>query len=345
MPESQSERTILDFYTYPSVGGDDWRYAFQTAQVRALEMQMLTRATLMDMANASDFASAAASLGASEYALAQGGRDFGAVEVVLQQRRAAVRERFADWMLDQRVVALFKSRDDFANLRLAVRRVVADVPIGTDYSPEGNVPPDTLRQAFEEEDYAALPEYAREAIEQGVLAYYQNKDIRQIDHAIDRVQADYRIRTAEELGSVFLLNLFRIEIDLTNLRTMLRLKFTEAEPRTVLLDGGFVELERFRCGLDLGYESLGPLFFVTPYHRLVEAGAAYVASEQSFLKIEQQCEEHLTGFLKSTVQITAGPQPIIAYLLMKEQEIRMMRLILTAKRNNLEAKVIVERVS
>ena len=35
---------------------------------------------------------------------------------------------------------------------------------------------------------------------------------------------------------------------------------------------------------------------------------------------EQQCEEHLTGFLKSTIQITAGPQPIIAYLLLKEND-------------------------
>ncbi len=344
MPETQSEKTILDFYTYPSVGGDDWRYAFQTAQVRALETQMLTRATLMDMANASEFSSAAASLSATEYAVGQGAGG-SEVEAMLQQRRAAARTLFADWMLDRPVVALFKSRDDFANLRLAVRRVVADVPIGTDYSAEGNVPPDVLRQAFEEEDYAALPEYAREAIERGVLAYYQNKDIRQIDYAIDRVQTDYRVRTADELGSIFLLNLFRIQIDLTNVRTMLRLKFTEAEPRTVLLDGGFVELERFRRGLDLGYESLGPLFFVTPYHRIVETGAGYVASDQSFLKIEQLCEEHLTGFLKSTVQITAGPQPIIAYLLRKEQEIRMVRLVLTAKRNNLEAKVIVERVS
>jgi len=50
-------------------------------------------------------------------------------------------------------------------------------------------------------------------------------------------------------------------------------------------------------------------------------------SNESFLKIEQQCEEYVTGFLKSTVTITAGTQPLIAYLLLKELEIRTVRLI------------------
>jgi len=104
-------------------------------------------------------------------------------------------------------------------------------------------------------------------------------------------------------------------------------------------------LERLERGAELGYEALAPLFFVTPYYRLVDAGAVYLNSNKSFLKLEQQCEQHLTGFLKSTVQITTGPQPIIAYLLLKENEIRTVRLILTAKKNNLGTKLILDRIS
>jgi V/A-type H+-transporting ATPase subunit C len=346
MPETQSEKTILGFFTYPSIGGDDWSYAFETAQVRALEMQMLTRAAIMDMANAPDFASASASLSATEYTLGQGAGD-AETEAMLRQRRAAVREQFAEWIHegDRGLVELFKSRDDFVNLRLALRRTLTDRPVGSDYSEEGNVPPDLFAQVFEEENYEAFPAYLREATEQAVLAYYQNKEIPQIDHTIDRVQSAYRLRTARKLGSTFLLNLFQIQIDLTNMCTMLRLKFTEAEQRNVFLDGGFIELERFRHGLDVGYESLGQLFFTTPYHRLVDIGAGYVASNESFLKIEQQCEEYVTGFLRSTVTITAGTQPIVAYLLQKEQEIRTVRLILTAKRNLLDTKLILDRLT
>ena len=60
--------------------------------------------------------------------------------------------------------------------------------------------------------------------------------------------------------------------------------------------------------------------------------------------MEQQCDEFLSGFLGSTIQVTAGPQPIIAYLLMKEDEIRRVRLILTAKKNLLDTKLILDRL-
>ena len=338
-------QTVLDFYMYPPVGEDDWRYAFQTAQVRALETRMLSAATLRDMANAEDFEQAADLLASSDYALPHGGRNFAEIENTLQTRRSAVRMLFEDLMIDKSAVELFKSRNDFANLRLALRRVLTEKPIGADYSSDGNVSPEVLEQVLGEENYGLFPDYMTEATEQAVLAYYENKDIRRIDYAIDRLQAEYNLRKAHQLESLFLIGLFRIQIDLANIRTMLRLKFTESEYRDVFLKGGFIELGRLERAVDAGYESQGQLFFSLPYHRLVETGSGYLASDESFLKLEKQCENYLTGFLKTTAQVTAGPQPVIAYLLMKEIEIRNVRLILTAKKNSLDIKLILDRIS
>ncbi len=346
-----AEQAILDFYMYPPVGDDDWRYAFETAQVRALETQMLPKATLLDMTNAENFEQAVDLLAASEYALPHstghltaGSKNFAEVENVLQLRRSAVRELFEQLMIDKSIVELFRTRDDFANLRLALRRTLTEKPLGTDYSSDGNVPPEIFEEVFEQENYELLPTYMRWAIEQAVVAYYQDKDVRRIDYAIDQFQAQYNLTTARRLKSLFLLGLFRIQIDLTNIRTMLRLKFTESEQRNVFLKGGFIELERLEKALDTGYESQGQLFFVLPYHQVVETGANYLMSDGSFLIAERQCEEFLTGFLKTTIQITAGPQPIIAYLLMKENEIRTVRLILAAKKNSLDTKLILDRL-
>ncbi|MBM4024347.1 MAG: V-type ATPase subunit [Planctomycetes bacterium] len=348
MAEMQLDKTDLrihDFFTYPPVGEDDYRYMFQTAQVRSMETQMLTRTAVLDMANASDFASSASSLSGTEYTLPQGAGPL-EIEAVLRQRRTVVRRLFEDLMLDERIVEVFRSRDDYANLRLVLRRVLTDKPVGTDYSPEGNVPPEQLRQAFEEQNYALLPPYLQAATDQAVLAFYQNKDIRQIDSAIDHAQTAYKLETARTAdGNVFLTNLFRLQVDLTNLRTMLRAKLLQADPRDVFLEGGFVEMDRLRQGLDMPYEALGALFFSTPFHAVVDAGAGYLALNGSFLKVEQQCDEYLLGYLRQTGQIAAGPQPVIAFFLAKEHEIRAVRLILTAKRNNLDTKLILDRLA
>ena len=344
-----AEQPVLDFHTYPPVGADDWRYAYQCAQVRTLEMQLLTQAAILDLANVQNFDQAADLLSSTEYALprssVRGGRTFTEMETILLARRKAVRDLFADLIIDKPIVELFKTRDDFANLRLALRRTLTEKPIATDYSPDGNVPPERFEEAFGQENYEVFPDYIRQAAEQAVLAYYQNKDVRRLDHAIDRLQAEYNLKTACRQNSIFLLGLFKIQIDLTNIRTILRLKFTESEQADVFLKGGFIPLPRLNHVLELSYDAMAPLFFATPYHNIVQAGANYLTSDKSFLRVEQQCDEYLTGFLKSTVKITAGPQPIIAYLLMKEHEIRTVRLILTAKKNNLDTKLILDRIS
>lgn len=337
-------QAVVDFYRYPPVGGDDWRYAFVTARVRALETQMLTRSTLLDMANAAGYEQAAELLSSGDYALGRAQTDFGELENVLRSRRSAIRNLFEGLMIDKSIVELFRSRTDFANMRLALRRVLTGKVPGDDYSDEGNVSPEQLAEVFEGENYHLLGDYLAEAVEQAVLSYYQDKDIRRIDYTLDAAQAGHNLTVAAKLGSVFLLGLFRIQVDLNNVRTMLRLKFTDSQQRNVFLPGGYIELERLIRGLNVGPEVVAPLFFATPYFEVVQSGASYLASDKSFLKIEQQCDEYLAGFLKSTIQITAGPQPIIAYLLLKEDEIRKLRLILTAKRSHLNPKLILDRL-
>jgi len=285
------EQSILDIFTYPSVGGDDWRYTYETAVVRALEIQMLNKAALLDMANAESFEQALELLSSTEYAVPAGAGNFAEVEDMLSSRRTAVRSLFEDLMIDKSIVKLFNSRDDFANLRLVVRRVVTNRPVGTDYSSDGNVGPEQFEQVFAEENYELLPDYMRQAAEQAVLGYYQDKRIVRIDFAIDRFQAKYNLKRAKGLKSIFLTNLFRLRIDLTNIRTMLRLKFTESALRNVFLPGGFIEIERLQAGLDADYQALGALFFVTPHHRIVESAASYLSANNSFLNLEQQCQE------------------------------------------------------
>ncbi|MHC4216336.1 MAG: V-type ATPase subunit [Planctomycetota bacterium] len=338
------EQGLIDFYRYPAIGPEDWRYVWATAQVRVLETLMLTRSTLLSMADASDLGGAVELLGSTEYAM--GGRSPGLaqIEEVLLGRRGAVRELFIDLMLDSELVEILKAREDFANMRLAVRRVVTERPVGTDYSDAGSVPAEQFEEIFEQEDYESFPDYLQEAVEEAILGYYQNKDIRQIDYGIDKVASAYKLGAAADIGSVFLLSLFRTQIDLTNIRTMLRVKMADRDEKNLFIPGGFVETDRFVHGLEVGYEALATLFYPTPYHGVVDGGVSYLMSEQSFLHLEKGCQDYLMGFLKTTRVIAAGPQPVIAYLIMKENEIRTVRMVLTCKKNRMDTKFILDRL-
>lgn len=342
-----AQQPVLNFSTYPAIEGEDWRYAFASGQVRVLETLMLSRSLLMEIVNAESFDAGVDMLNNTEYALPQGERSSEQVEEMLTGRRHQLRNHFDKLMLDDRIIELFHARQDFANLRLALRRKLTDKPIGNDYSHEGSVSIDDFIHAVDEEDYAFLPFYMREAIEAGVMGYYKDRDIRGIDFGIDHYQNEYSLRTAEEINSGFLLELFRMNADLTNLKTMLRVKFTQLGSgfnSDMFLDGAYIHYDKLRHAVESAYDSIPVIFYTTPYHEILERGIAYLVENNSFVRFEQRCEQHILGYLNSTIQITAGHQPVVAYLIKKENEIRRVRLILTAKKNKLDNKLVQDRL-
>lgn len=334
----------ISFYRYPPIGPEDWRYAYPTAKVRVLELAMIPRGTFVDMANAGSLAEAAELLAGTDYTV-DANADSQQIEQMLMNCRTQSRQLFSDLILDEGILSFLRAREDFANMKLAIRRVVTERPLGLDYSNEGNVPAEEFEEIFEQENYERFPDYLQDAVEAAVLGYYENKDIRRIDYEIDRVQSAWRVQQAVKSKNVFCLSLVRVRIDLDNIRTMLRLKMAERDEETkFFLPGGFVDAEKCVQGLDAGYEAIGALFYATPYFELLEASIPYLRSEKSFLKLEKECEDFVKGFLKTSRSIAAGPQPVVAYFLMKEAEVRTVRMMLTGKKNGLTPKLLLDRL-
>ena len=338
------EQPVVHFNLYPPLGPEDWEYTFAVAQVRTLEEKMLSLAFLTEMANANQIGDVIEMLGGTEYAI-ESSANFEEIEQMLCNRRTEARYLFKHLMADEKIVEFVMARSDFVNMRLAIRRLVLEKPLGTDYCSYGNIPIEEFEQVFEQEDYSTLPVYLQEGVEAGVLGYYKNKNVRDIDIAIDKAEAEFQLENAKEIGSIFLVELQKMYIDLSNIRTMLRLKFTESQDTDVFMPGGYIEATRFIQSIDSEYDAIPQTFAATPYGYIVEIGVSYLQKENSFLKLEAACDGHLLGFLKTTREITAGPQPIIAYMLAKEHEIRMVRMVLTAKRNGLEPQLILDRLA
>jgi len=337
------QQNILHFSLYPPIGEDDWRYTFATAQVKSLSEKFFDSASFAEMANSGSFAEAVELLGGTDYAISASASNE-EIEKLLCDRRRETKKLISQLLIDEKIIEFLRARSDFANMRLAIRRLVLEKPLGSDYCDQGNIPVDQYELVFVQEDYTALPTYLQEAVEAGVLGYYKNKNVRDIDIAIDKVEAEFQLENAKQAGSIFLVELMKMYIDITNIRTMMRLKFTETQDRDVFMPGGYIDPARLGQMIDIGYDGLAQAFAATPYYAILEAGAGYMQSNNSFLKLEAAAERHFLGFLKTADQITAGHQPIVAYLLRKEHEIRMVRMVLACKKAQIEHKVIHDRI-
>ena len=205
-----------------------------------------------------------------------------------------------------------------------------------------------MKEIFETEKYETLPEDMSEAIQQGIVAYYDLKNPRSIDLAVDRGAMLYRRQQARLLKNEYLLALCGLVADLNNIRSMARIKWLE-EDRKLLeqayLPGGSVELPRLQSALNSPWETIAGMFFATPYAELIEHGLASLAAEDSFVRLERFCEDYVGEFLRAANQVVAGPEPLVAYLLGLEQEIRSVRLIFSAKQAGLAAETIRDRLA
>jgi V/A-type H+-transporting ATPase subunit C len=343
MPEIM-EQPLFNFATYPAIGGDDWRYIYASAEVRAIEDKLLGQPFFAELAGAKNIKELFDMLSGTDYAVSAGANEQ-ETERMLSRRRSEARRLF-EWLIDnEKIVEFFQAPIDFANMRLAIRRLVLEKPLGDDYCDLGGVSVAQFEAAFGDEDYGGLPEHLQEGIEAGVLGYYKNKNVRDIDFAVDKVEADFLLSDAMSVGGVFLEEMFRIQIDLLNIRTMMRMKYSDSQQRNMFFTGGYIEPSRLAQCLEAGYDMIVQNVYATPYHYVVEAGAAGLQKENSFIKLEAACDAHFIGFLKTTRYITAGTQPIIAYLLLKEQEIKMMRMVLACKKSQIEPKIILDRLA
>ncbi|GAF68935.1 unnamed protein product, partial [marine sediment metagenome] len=117
-----AEHPVFEFSTYPSVGIEDWRYAFAAAQIRSMQAQMLSNTLLSNMANAEDFDAAIDCFSSTEYAQLATSKDMEGIEEALLEKRSYTRKTVCDLFVDEIIGELFKARTDLANMRLAIRR-------------------------------------------------------------------------------------------------------------------------------------------------------------------------------------------------------------------------------
>jgi V/A-type H+/Na+-transporting ATPase subunit C len=339
-----------EFAQRPTFDADNWRHAFAVGAVRVLETRLLTRPFLANLAAAQDDAQLEAQLRHTDYAVESGaaGPLPARLEPVLLSRRQAVRDRFDELVDDAEVIELFRSRTDFHNLRVLLRQAVAGRDFAAALVDDGAVPTATLQDIFAEERYGDLPEHLGAAVEAAIPAYFAGRDPRQIDFAVDRAQATFRLRRGRRLGSAFLVELARMTADLTNIRTACRVKWLDQEVRildSALLPGGHVERGVFAEVLTRPWDDAGPLFGATPYADLVADGVEGLAQEASFIRLERLCDEYAAGLRRHSREVVAGVEPIVAYLLAREAEIRNVRMIVSARHSGLDANRIIDRLA
>jgi vacuolar-type H+-ATPase subunit C/Vma6 len=142
----------------------------------------------------------------------------------------------------------------------------------------------------------------------------------------------------KQLDNEFLNCYFQTLINLENIRSFARIKNLAVKEKqdvttqkklfnkVFLLNSTITEIMLANLFTE-HWEALIQWSANTPYHQTVEIGINYLLDQKSFLRLERMIQEQKQHILLQTRYTTFGFEPLVAYYLFKETEIRNLRKI------------------
>lgn len=326
---------------------DDTIYAYAVGRTRALETRLLDRARFDRMIEAASAEEALKILAESDYANAVAElADIHDFEAMLS---AELKETF-DLILKispkPEFISIMTLRYDVHNLKVLFKAkylgIKSDLLI-----PVGSLELDKMEYAVAEEDFRDFPEKLRRAAEKISEDFLINRDPQVIDLLLDQVLYDQLISLARANKINFLEGMFARQIDLINLKSIIRVKRMGLDRellKNILLPHGSIPNDLLAGMLDEPLESLITALSMTDYADLISEGVRNWLDKGTISSLEKLSDDYITTYLKKGKWTPFGLEPLVGYLWAKEIEIKNIRLILVGKINKLPAEAIRERI-
>lgn len=156
------------------------------------------------------------------------------------------------------------------------------------------------------------------------------------------------LNLAQKTGYSFFIDYARHYLDLANIKLFLRFFYrgrSGEELRERLVSGGFVDRQIFYQNFGLPLSDLYPLLAKTDYGQLWEKSLLAIAEENTFIVLERETENFLTGLWRQSKKVVFGPEPVFVYGMARKREIQLMRLICIGRILRLPSELISQRLS
>jgi V/A-type H+-transporting ATPase subunit C len=318
---------------------DDTRYAYAVGRIRALENRLLTRSDFARLLDAGDIDQTLRSLSEMGYPVPEGAATY---EPVLTAENGAALQLLERLSEDGELIELFRRRYDFHNLKVLLKAKHSGQDLAEAIMDLGSVPSGDLSEAVRAGEPDRLPEPLAQAMRAAEERYAESQ--RPGDLGVQYADLS---RVLKGMNNRFLNSWLAWEVDLLNIRSFLRFKWLEEDMKTfpdIILPGGSLGWDFFRVIREEPLDSLAQVFGRTPYGRVVADGIAQLKARKSFAPLERGCDDLMMELLKTSRQTSFGVEPVVAYVLLKELEIRSVRAVLVGKLNGLPREKIKERL-
>ena len=137
------------------------------------------------------------------------------------------------------------------------------------------------------------------------------------------------------------------QIDLINIKSLIRVKamgYGRDFLKKVILTNGKLDYSFFNDIFDESMETLSDRLAFKDYGKVVEEGISNYIKTKSLTKFEKLSDDFIFELAKKGKYVAFGIEPLVGYLMAKENEAKIIRMIMVGKINEIPNELIRERL-
>ncbi|MBC7088450.1 MAG: V-type ATP synthase subunit C [Tissierellales bacterium] len=327
---------------------DRMDFTQSVTRIRVMEKKLLDSVTIDKLVDAKDLDDVLRILQDTEYADAISKiSDKKDTEKILSYELNKSFKEMQELSPDESIIDLLKLKYDYHNLKVMLKEYFMNSDLSKMYIPIGTVDFEKLKAFFLSSDYKNIPEKFREAINTVVKDYEEKKDPQRIDIILDKFYFEDLYDLAIKTEIEMIVNYVKDNIDFINILTALRLKKLDKDIqflRDILIENGNIDPEEIAIIYLESPDNMVMKFKNSRISKWLKNGLETYNSSGRISAFEKSMDNHLINLIKESKTVVFGPEPIFAYLVAKEMEIKVLRIIMVSKLNNISPQAIRERL-
>ncbi|MCS7233976.1 MAG: V-type ATPase subunit [Synergistetes bacterium] len=329
----------------------NFKYTYAVSRIRYLENELLPLAFFHRLIGANSIADIKKILGETVYGL----KEIESFDVLWEDEIRRTSNIVREILPDKRLKDFFAYSYDIFNIKILFKNKILskrgmkkkwDILIDM-----GTVPIDKMISFIENEQYVYLPFYRKDSVY--ILMDLLDKmdkaelDTRFIDLYLDKLYFHFMLDNARSLNEPFLVEYVRVLIDLTNITTFFRSRLAGRSKSflgDVLISGGFVDKDRLVEVYQDSLDSLTKALYYSSYGEVIEKMVSVFEHQKDISSIEKLRDDYLMEAMRRAKYVMFGIQPIVAFMVAKDTEIKNLRIVITGKQAGIPENVLKERL-
>lgn len=313
-------------------------YTYAVARIRSRELSLLSRQDIDNLINSKSYDDCLQYLYDKGFGTDEQETD---VSALLAAERKKLWELMAELTDDMSPFDVFRYSDDFHNLKVSVKAVTRDVNPNGMFMQNGTVSGEKIYDAIKSHNYKNLPELLQNTAQQAMTTLLQTGDGQLCDIIIDHDCMNCIYEKAFETDSEVIGLYAELTVASADIKTAVRCEKTGKSLDFITRALAPCESLNVNLLAKAASKSLDEIF---NYLSTTSYSSAVEALKTSPSAFEKWCDDKLIDSIKPQKSEPFTIGPLAAYIIARENEIKAVRLILSAKLNGLDPGAVNERL-